>query len=85
MCQGNVLTATKFNHGFGLECLGIVCYKLTGATKSGKNISFQEIHDYLVNGISGGHNLNPFGEVVDGSENPLVLSIGGWIYLSYEV
>jgi len=85
MCQGNVVTAIEFNHGFGLECLGIVCYKLTGATKSGKNISFQEIHDYLVSGIPGGHNLNPFGEVVGGSEDAIVFSTRGWIYFDYEV
>jgi hypothetical protein len=85
MCQGNVVTTTEVNHGFVLECLGIVCYKLTGATKSGKNISFQEIHDYLVTGLPGGHNLNPLGEVVDGSEDPLVLSTRGRIDLSYEI
>jgi hypothetical protein len=85
MCQGNFVTTTKVNHGFGLEFLGIVCYKLTGETKSGKNISFQEIHDYLVSGIPGGHNLNAFGEVFGGSEDPLVFSTRGWIHFSYEV
>jgi hypothetical protein len=85
MCQGNIVAATEVNHGFGPESLGIVCYKITGDTKSSKNISFQEIYDYLVNGIPGGHSLNPFGEVVSGSEDPLVLSTGGWIYFAYEV
>ena len=79
------MTSTEVNHDFGLEILGIVCYDLVGATKSGKNISFQEIHDYLVSGIPSGHNLNPFGEVVGGSEDPLVFSTRGWIYFSYEV
>ena len=78
------MTTTKVNHGFGLECLGIVYYKLTGATKYSKNISFQEIHDYLVSGIHGRHNLNPFGEVAGGSEESLVFSTRGWIYFSYE-
>jgi hypothetical protein len=85
MCQVNVMTTTKVNHGFGLECLGIVCYKLVGETKSGKDISFHEIDDHFFSGIPGGHNLNPLGEVIGGSEDPLVLSTGGWIYLSYEV
>jgi hypothetical protein len=81
----DVVTATKVNHGFGLECLGIVHYYLVGATKSSKNISFQEIDDHFVSGLPGGHNLNPFGEVVGGSEDTLVLSTRGWIYLSYQV
>ena len=50
-----------------------------------KNISFQEIHDYLISGIPGGHNLNPFGEVVGGSEDAIVFSTRGWIYFDYEV
>jgi hypothetical protein len=85
MCQGNVVNATEVNHGFGLECLGIFCHELTGAIKSGKNISFQEIHDYLISGIPVGHNLDPFDEVVGGSEDPLMFSTRGWIYFSYEV
>jgi hypothetical protein len=85
MCHENVVTSKKVNHGFGLEWLGIVYYNITGATKSGKNVSFQEIHDYLVSCIPHQHSLNPFGEVVGGSEDPLVLSTRGWIYFSYEV
>jgi hypothetical protein len=65
--------------------LGIVCYNIDGAAESGKNIGFQEIHDHLVNGIPGGHNLNPLGEIVSGSENPLMFPTRGWIYLTYEV
>ena len=85
MCQGNVLTTTEVNHGIGLEILGIVCRELAGATKSGKSISFQEIYDYLISGIPGGHSLNPLGEVVGGSEDPLVLSTRGCIYFAYEI
>jgi hypothetical protein len=85
MCQGNVMTSTEVNHGFGIECLGILCYNLVGAAESGKNIGFQEIHDHLVSGILGGHNLNPLGEIVSGSKDQLMLPTGGWIYLSYEV
>jgi hypothetical protein len=77
--------AKEANHGFRLECLGIVCYKLTGATKYGKNIGFQEVNDHLVSGIHDGYNFNPFGEVVGGSEDPLVFFTGGWIYLFYKV
>ena len=77
------MTATKVNHGFGLEFLGIVYYQLVGEAKSRKNISFQEIDDHLVNGIHGGHNLNPLGEVVSGNEDPLVFSTRGWIHFSY--
>jgi hypothetical protein len=85
MCQGNFMTSTEVNHGFGLECLGIIHNKLVGAVEFGKNIGFQEIHDHLVSGIPGGNNLDPLGEIVSGSENPLVLPTGGWIYLTYEV
>jgi hypothetical protein len=67
MCQGNVMNATEFNHGFGLERLGIALYKLARAAKARKNIGFQEIHDHLVSGIPGGNNLDPLGEIVNGS------------------
>jgi hypothetical protein len=79
------MATTKFNHGFGLECLGIVCYKISREVKPGKDIGLQEIHDHLVNSISGGTNPDPFGKVVSGTENPLVLPNGGWIYLIYEI
>ena len=85
MCQVNVMTTTKFNHGFGLEFLGIICYNLSRATKPGKDIGFQKIHNHLLSSLPGGHNLDPFGKVVSGSENPLFLPTGGWIYLTYEI
>jgi hypothetical protein len=79
------MDATKFNHGFGLERLGIVCYKLSREAESGKDIGFQKNHNHLVSSISGGHNLDSFGEIVSGNENPIVLPTGGWIYLTYEI
>jgi hypothetical protein len=85
MCQGNVMAAIEVNHGFGIECLGIVFYKLSRAAESGKYIGFQKIHNHLVSSIPSGHRLDPFGKVVSGSENPCVLPNGGWIYLTFEI
>jgi hypothetical protein len=65
--------------------MGIVCYNISREVKPGKDIGLQEIHDHLVSSILGGNNLDPFGKVVSGSENPLVLPTGGWIYLTYEI
>jgi hypothetical protein len=63
--------------------MSIVYYKLARATKYGKNIGFHEIHDHLVSGIPSGQNLDPLGEIVGGSENPLVFPTEGWIYITY--
>jgi hypothetical protein len=79
------MATTEFNYGFGLECLGIVCYNISRETKSSKDIGFQEIHDHLTSIILGGNSLDPFGKGVSGSENLLVLPTGGWIYLTYEI
>jgi hypothetical protein len=65
--------------------MGVFYYDLVGATKSRKNISFQEIHNYLASGIPGGNKLNTFGKLVSGSEDTIVFSTRGWIYFSYEV
>jgi hypothetical protein len=85
MYQGDVMAATEVNHGFGIECLGIVCYKFSRATKPGKYISFQKVHNHFVSSIPSGHSLDPFGKVVSGSEDPLMLPTRGCIYLTYEI
>jgi hypothetical protein len=85
MCQGDVMAPTEVNHGFGLQFLGIFCYKLSRAAESRKYIGFQKVHNHFVSSIPGGHDLDPFGKVVSGSEDPLMLPNGGWVYITYEI
>jgi hypothetical protein len=79
------MAATEVDHGFGLEFLSIVHYNISREAKPGKDIGFQKVHNHLVSSIPSGHNLDPFGKVVSGSEDPLVLPTRGWIYLTYEI
>jgi hypothetical protein len=65
--------------------MGIVCYKLSRAVEPNKDIGFQKIHNHLISIILAGNSLDPFGKLVSGSEDPLVLATGGWIYLTYEI
>jgi hypothetical protein len=85
MCQGDVMAATKVDHGFGIECLGILCYNISREAEHGKDIGFKKFHNHLVSSIPSGNNLDPFGKVANGSEDPLVLPTRGWIYFTYEI
>jgi hypothetical protein len=85
MCQRNVINATEVNHGFGLEFLCIVCYNLSRVVEPSKDIGFQKVHNHLVSSIPGGCNLDPFGKLFSGIENPFMFPTGGWIYLTYKI
>jgi hypothetical protein len=80
MCQGDVMAATKVNHGFGIEC-----YKLSRAIEPSKGIGFKKFHNHFVSIIPSGHKFDPFGKVVIGSEDPLMFPTGGSIHLTYEI
>ena len=79
------MATTKFNHGFGLEFLGIFCYKFSRVAEPGKGIGFQKVQKHFVSSIPSGHSLDPFGKVVNGSEDPLMLPTRGWVYLTFEI
>jgi hypothetical protein len=85
MCQGDVMATRKVDHDFGLEFMGIVYYKLSRVAKSGKDIGFQKVHNHLVSSILNGNNLDPFGKLFSGSDDPHIISTGGWIYFTYEI
>jgi hypothetical protein len=63
----------------------IICYNLSMEVEPGKYIGFQKNHNHLVSRIPGGQNIDRFGKLVNGSEDPLVLYIGGWIYITHEI
>jgi hypothetical protein len=71
------MASTEVNHGFGIKFLGIVCYNISREIESCKDIGFQKVHNHLVSRIPSGHNLDPFGKVVSGSEDPLVFPTRG--------
>jgi hypothetical protein len=85
MCQGHAMASKKFDHRFGLDFLSIFCYNISREAEHGKDIGFKKIHNHLVNSIPSGNNLNQFGKVVNGSEDPLVILTRRCIYFTYEI
>ena len=73
MAQGNVVFVTKINHYFRLEGNNIICYDFSRTTKSGQDVSFKELDNDRFSSIPRWYGFYPFGKVIGGSENPIIL------------
>ena len=75
----------KFYHLLRFKCIGIFSHNSLRAAEPRQDIVFYEIHYHFFCSPLGGYGLDPLYEVISGSQNPLVLSGGVWIYLTDEV
>ena len=75
----------KIDHLSGFKCRGIVSHNSPQEAEPCQNIVLYEIHYHFFCIPPGGYSLDPLCEVISGSQNPLVLSGGVWLYLTDEV
>ena len=80
-----MVLVAKVHHCFGLKCNSIIGDDIFRTTKSGEDVGFKEFDDDQVSSIPLRDGFYPFGEIVSGSDDPLVLGIGGKVDFSNEI
>ena len=75
----------KIYHLLRFKCRGIVSHDVLRVAKPRQDIVFYEIHYHFLCSPPRGYSLDPFCEVICGSQDPLVLSRGVRHYLTNEV
>jgi hypothetical protein len=83
--QNNVVMTAKINKLLRPKCSCIVSNDLPRTTKMGQNVIFKKFNNHSVSGLPTWYSLDPFGEEVSGSENPLMLARRWRVYLSNEI
>ena len=73
MPQMYVIFETKLNHLLCFECSNIVSDQLPRNSKPLQDVLLQRLNNFYLSGMSSWDGINPFGEIISGSENPIVL------------
>jgi hypothetical protein len=79
--QSNVILDTKLYDIFGSEGCYIVSYDFSWTSKTRQNMIFHKFNDDRVSSLPTWYNFDPLCEIVDGSEDPPVLTRRGCISL----
>ena len=74
MPQANVVMTAEINEFLRPKGNCIVNYDLSRTTKMRQNIIFKKFDNNRVSGLPAWYSLDPFGKIIGGSENPLVLT-----------
>jgi hypothetical protein len=85
MPQANVVTTVEVNEFLQPKGSCIFSNDLSRTTKTGQNIVFKKFNNNRVGGLPAWYNLDPFGKIISGSENPPMLARRWRVYLSNEI